>query len=391
MKDAHIFGRRSAKLPGVPDACQPVRRSLVRVVIVSRAYADPGQRGKLRALAGLGYTVAAAVPASWRAHPDDHEQDAAFGDDGGVRIYPVRVEGGRWDRRSLTRLLSEFRPDLVQLEEEPWSPVAGIIAPAARRFGFRLVAFSAQSLPRPLPLLARFRRARTVRTASAAIGANHMAATLLAGGRPDLQHAVIPQVGVLPPLTPREDPKQGFNIGFVGRLVPERGLDVLLRACVRLRGFWTLQVVGSGPSQEELEGLAERLGLAARVTWHGALTRPALESVWAILDCLVQPARTTPHWVEARGRTALEAMAHGIPVIGSKSGALPELLKGVGQVVPEDDVETLAAALQDWLDDPSERRRLGAESRRRVLTDFTDESVAARTARFWREVLVASA
>ena len=363
----------------------------MRVVIVSRAYADPGQRGKLRALAGLGYTLAAAVPASWRAHPDDRQQDAAFGDDAGVRIYPVPVDGARWDRRSLTRLLSEFRPDLVQLEEEPWSPVAGIITRAAGRYGFRLVAFSAQSLPRPLPLIARFRRARTVRTASAAIGANHMAATLLAGGRPDLQHAVIPQVGVLPPLTPREEPRDGFSIGFVGRLVPERGLDVLLRACVRLRGFWTLHVVGTGPSQEELEALAERLGLAARVTWHGALTRPALEAVWAGLDCLVQPARTTPSWVEARGRTALEAMAHGIPVIGSQSGALPELLSGVGKIVAEDDVDALVAALQSWLDDPAERRRLGTESRRRVLADFTDESVAARTAKFWREVLAASA
>jgi glycosyltransferase involved in cell wall biosynthesis len=363
----------------------------VRVVVISRAYADPGQRGKLRALAGLGCTLAAAVPASWQAHPEGRRQDATFGDDAGVRIYPVPVDGAHWDRRALTRLISEFRPDLVQLEEEPWSAVAGVVSKAAKRYGFRLVAFSAQSIPRPLPLLARFRRARTVRAAAAAIGANQLAATLLVAGRPGLQQAVIPQTGVLPPLSPRQEPDAGFTIGFVGRLVPERGLDVLLRACVRLRGYWTVHVVGTGPSQEELEALAQRLGMAARVTWHGALSRAALEPVWAGLDCLVQPARTTPGWVEAKGRTALDAMAHGIPVIGSRSGVLPELLEGVGRVVPEDDVDALAAALQDWLEDPAERRRLGAESRRRVLADFTDESVAARTVKLWREVLVASA
>lgn len=363
----------------------------MRVVVIARAYADPGQRGKLRALAGLGCTLAAAVPASWRAHPEGRAQDAAFGDDAGVRIYPVPVEGARWDRRALTRLISEFRPDVVQLEEEPWSPVAGLVARAARRYGFRLVAFSAQSIPRPLPLLARFRRARTVRAAAAAIGANQLAATLLVAGRPGLHQAVIPQTGVLPPLSAREEPGAGFAIGFVGRLVPERGLDVLLRACVRLRGFWTLHVVGTGPSQEELEALAQRLGLAARVTWHGALPRAALDPVWASLDCLAQPARTTQAWVEAKGLTALEAMAHGIPVVGSRSGVLPELLAGVGAVVPEDDVDALAGVLQSWLDDPEERRRLGVESRRRVLADFTDESVAARTVKLWREVLVASA
>jgi glycosyltransferase involved in cell wall biosynthesis len=277
--------------------CLSTSGELLRVVVISRAYADPGQRGKLRALAGLGCTLAAAVPASWRAHPEGRQQEAAFGDDAGVRIYPVPVEGTRWDRRALTRLLSDFRPDLVQLEEEPWSPVAAVVSRAAARHQFRLVAFSAQSIPRPLPLLARFRRARTVRTAAAAIGANRLAASLLAAGRPGLHQAVIPQTGVLPPLTPREEPGAGFAIGFVGRLVPERGLDVLLRACVRLRGFWTVHVVGSGPSQEELEGLAQRLGMAARVTWHGALPHPALEPVWASLDCVVQPARTTSGWV----------------------------------------------------------------------------------------------
>jgi glycosyltransferase involved in cell wall biosynthesis len=363
----------------------------VRVVIVARSYADPEQRGKLRALAGGGCTLAAAVPSAWRAHPQGRLQTASFGDDAGVRIYPVPVDGDRWERRSLTRLLSEFRPDLVQLEEEPWSPVASAMVSAARRFGFRLIVFSAQSLPPRLSLLARIRRARTVRAAAAAIGANGPAAGLLAGGRRDLRQVVIPQSGVFPPLNPREPPAAGFSVGFVGRLVPERGLDVLLRACVRLRGFWTVQVVGSGPSQEELEALAQRLGMAARVTWHGALSRSALDTIWPTLDCLVQPARSTAEWVEARGRTALEAMAWGVPVIGSRSGALPEILNGVGAVVPEDDVEALAAALQQWLDDPAERYRLGREARRRVLSDFTDEAIAFRTAKLWREVLSASA
>jgi glycosyltransferase involved in cell wall biosynthesis len=363
----------------------------VRIVVVSRTYADPDQRGKLRALAGLGSTLAAAVPSSWRAHPQGRLQNASFGDDAGVRIYPVPVEGDRWQRRPLMRLFSEFRPDLVQLEEEPWSPIGPTVSAGARRYGFRLVVFSAQSIPRPLSMLSRFRRARTVRAASAVIGGNQLAATLLSGRRTGLRQAIIPQTGVLPPLSPRQPPAEGFSIGFVGRLVPERGLDVLLRACVRLRGFWTLQVVGSGPSQEELEALAQRLGMAARITWHGALGRAALDAIWPRLDCLVQPARSTPGWVEARGRTAVEAMAYGIPVIGSSSGALPEILEGVGRVVPEDDVDSLAAALQDWLENPEERCRLGIAARRRVLAEFTDEAIAARTVKLWREVLSASA
>ncbi|HEU5169280.1 MAG TPA: glycosyltransferase [Gemmatimonadales bacterium] len=363
----------------------------MRVVLVGRAYADPSQRGKLRALAGLGCTVAAAVPASWRPHPDERRRQAAFGDDGGVRIYPVAVRRDRWDSRALARIITEFRPDLVQIEEEPWTRVAAALARGARRHGYRVVLYSADSLPPPLPLVARLRRARTVRRAAAVVGASRQAAALLAAGRRALMQVVVPATGVAPPLAVRREPAPGLTIGFVGRLVPEKGLDVLFRACVRLRGAWAVHVVGTGSSQEELEELAARLGIAARVTWHGALPRESLEPLWAELDCLALPSRTTPQWVETRGRTALEAMAHAVPVVGSRSGVLPELLEGVGLVVPEDDVPALAAALQALLDDPAERLRLGAESRRRVLADYTDEAVARRTLALWRKALAATA
>jgi glycosyltransferase involved in cell wall biosynthesis len=66
---------------------------------------------------------------------------------------------------------------------------------------------------------------------------------------------------------------KGPVIGFLGRLDEEKGLDVLLRACVRLYGPWTLTVAGTGPEQETLEALAERLGIASRVTWLGGIPR----------------------------------------------------------------------------------------------------------------------
>jgi glycosyltransferase involved in cell wall biosynthesis len=185
-------------------------------------------------------------------------------------------------------------------------------------------------------------------------------------------------------------PHQGLAIGFVGRLVPERGLDLLFRACVGLTGRWTLTVIGTGPSQEELEALAERLGISARISWLGPLPREAVDQVWPRLDCVVFPARTTPRWVATAARGALHAMANGVTVVASDSGALPEIVGDTGRIVREEDVPALTKALQELYADRTECERLGVAGRRRVMEEFSDEAIATKTLGFWRKVTPAS-
>ena len=95
----------------------------MRAIVVSRVYADPATRGKLKALAGLGVAVAAAVPDRWMPAGLSHEPKTSWGDDGGVRTVPIPIRGSTaptadpaWHAASLRRLLSEFRPDIVQIE-----------------------------------------------------------------------------------------------------------------------------------------------------------------------------------------------------------------------------------------------------------------------------------
>nr|MBA2457971.1 glycosyltransferase [Gemmatimonadales bacterium] len=222
------------------------------------------------------------------------------------------------------------------------------------------------------------------------IGVNAHAVRLATRGHPALPSRVIPQVGVNLPLAPRHPTGGGLVIGFFGRLIPEKGLDLLFRACVKLLGRWSIIVVGTGPAQEELEGLAERLGIAGRVTWLGALPRDGVAAVWPRLDCVAMPSRTAPHWVEVTPRAALEAMAHGLPVVATASGALPELVGGGGTIVAEEDVSALTAGLQSFHDDPEQRARLGGAGRRRIMDDFTDSAIAEKTLAFWREATHAS-
>ena len=112
----------------------------MRALVISRVYADPASRGKLRALAGLGVTVAAAVPDRWVPAGLAQQQQTSWGDDGGVRTVPVPIRGSAlpsadpfWHGGTVRRLLTDFQPELVQIEEEPWSNGAAAIARMARR------------------------------------------------------------------------------------------------------------------------------------------------------------------------------------------------------------------------------------------------------------------
>lgn len=361
----------------------------MRSVILSHAYLDPAARGKLRALAALGCAITVGVPERWTDAEGRPLRPAVWQDDAGVRIVPIPVSGGsdpRWKRRALERLISDARPDVVQVEEEPETRTAAIASAIARRLKVPLVLHSQAPLPPRLGALARWSRRRTLRRAQGLEAGNALARDLLARECPGIPIAVLPQLSVTTPLVAERRPPDEFTMAFVGRFVAEKGLDILLRACVKLHGRWRLHVIGSGPDQVALEELAERLGLGSRIHWLGALPPAELAPRWPAIDCLVQPSRSTPLWVERWSYTMVEAMACGVVAVASDAGALPEVVGQAGIVTPENDVAALTTALQRLRDDRQARETLGAEGRKRVMDEFGDAAIAAKTLRFWREM-----
>jgi glycosyltransferase involved in cell wall biosynthesis len=353
----------------------------VRALVISHFYSDPEHRGKLRALAGQGVDVMVALPGG------------TAGLDCGVRLTPIPVSGDleapgtlKWSAGALRRAISDFQPDLIQVEEGAGSPAAVAVAAVARRMRIPYIIFSWESLPRRRGLLDQHRYRRTLRHAAGVIGGNRLAQALLRQHAPSSLAVVLPQTGASPaqPVA-RDTDHRGLRLGFVGRLVPERGAESLLRACGQLLGPWTLTVAGTGPEQEPLEELAQRLGLASRIRWLGGIPRNELERVWADLDCLVVPSRDTPTWVERWSPILLDAMARGVVPVVTRAGALPETVGDAGVVV--DDIESLTAALQELLAEPERIRALGERARQRVLEEYVDAAVAQRTLAYWGQIL----
>ncbi|HUL69363.1 MAG TPA: glycosyltransferase family 4 protein [Gemmatimonadales bacterium] len=364
----------------------------MRAVVVSHTYLDPANRGKLRALTALGCTIAVAVPDRWINTASGAPVSATFGDDGGVRFVPIPVrslvpEGATWRARAIRQLLTDFRPDIVQIEEDPWTQVAAASAIAATSLKIPALIFSWQNLPPRLSPLALWRQYRVLPRLRGVIGGNKAATSQLSRARPGVPSTTIPQLGGLPPLEYHRPAREALSIGFVGRVVPEKGLDLLFRASVKLLGRWSLTVVGSGPGQEGLERLAEQLGIAARISWLGALPTTEWSQLWPSFDVLVVPSRTTQRWMETFSLPVIQAMGHGVTVVASDSGALPELVDTAGLVVPEGEIDALTAALQHLLDSPRERERLGREARQRVMSEYTDDALARKTLEFWERVV----
>ena len=150
----------------------------------------------------------------------------------------------------------------------------------------------------------------------------------------------------------------------VGAIVPRKGYDVLTDALAALLDLpWQLTIVGDcsrdPAAAARLRADIERHRLAARVTIEDAIPAERLAALYAASDLFVLPSR-----YEGFGMAYAEAIAYGLPVIGTTAGAIPDTVPAsAGVLVPPDDAEALAAALRRLIAQPDEREKLAAGAR----------------------------
>jgi glycosyltransferase involved in cell wall biosynthesis len=200
---------------------------------------------------------------------------------------------------------------------------------------------------------------------------------------------LIPQFGVDPDLFQPvfHAEARPFTIGYFGRLVEEKGLLLLVEALAQLRDpNWRLNLVGGGPLRATLETRLRDLGLSDRVQFCDQIPSTQMPAQYQSLDAFVLPSLTRPNWKEQFGRVLVEAMSSGVPVIGSDSGAIPDVIGEAGLVFPEGDAAALAACLDRLQQDPELRAQLAEQGRQRVLDHFTHPSVAQATVDVYRKI-----
>jgi glycosyltransferase involved in cell wall biosynthesis len=169
--------------------------------------------------------------------------------------------------------------------------------------------------------------------------------------------------------------------------VQEKGIDILLRAVAELQCNWELRILGSGPDKTRLQTLAHQLGIDSRVHFDPPIPSSDVPDYMRQLDLAVLPSITQPNWKEQFGRALIEAMACQVPVVGSNSGEIPNVIGDAGLIFPEGDVAALRAHIETLQRDPARRRELGVRGRARVLEHFTQARIAAETYAVYRTMI----
>ena len=363
----------------------------MRVLMLSKACIVGIYQPKLEAIARRGVDLIVLVPPSWRDERGLQQLERAYTAGYQLREIPIRFNGNFHLHHypSLKREIRALQPAIVHIDEEPYNLATWQALHQARRIGAKSLFFSWQNILRAYPPPFSWGERSVLRQADYALAGTDGAADVLRKKGYSRRLATIPQFGTSPDLfkPAANRPERRFTIGFVGRLVPEKGLEVLLRAAANLDGDWRLRLVGGGSGRVEFGALARALGIGEKVDFLGQLPSTDLPAEYHRLDALVLPSLTRANWMEQFGRVLVEAMASGLPVIGSDSGAIPGVVGDAGLIVPEGDVDALALALRHLRDQPALRAELIEKGRARFLAHFTHERIAAATVDVYRELM----
>jgi glycosyltransferase involved in cell wall biosynthesis len=356
------------------------------------AVTTPSGRVRYETLARLRPDIhlTLVVPSRWREYGREASLDLpASGLD--VRVERVRLDSlplvGWYLHHypGLRDLLVQLRPDVVHLWEEPWSLVAWHAGRLRDRFlpNSALILETEQNTLRRLPLPFERIRTTTLKQADLLIGRQRESLEVSRACGFDGPTSIV-EFGVDAAIFQPKDRAAardalratGFTLGYVGRIVPEKGLDDVLAAMHACGRDISLYILGDGPDRERVLQRAGELGLGRRVRVLGSRRPSEVARFISGLDALVLMSRTTRTWKEQFGRVIMEAHACGVPVIGSDSGAIPSVVADGGWIIREGDVRALAELFRNLEDDRLEVARAAAAGLAQARFRFHVDTVA---------------
>jgi len=366
----------------------------MKTLIISHSAVVPLYREKFQRLVQMGCEAHLVLPLGW---PEGGRYVSAppAGKEKGVHIHRLAArfigKVGGFHLRRLQALVGRVKPDLIHVEEEPYSLAAWQALRISRKNNIPFVFFTWENILRSYKFPLKWIDQWVLHHSKWAIAGNREAESVLAQRGFNGHCTVIPQYGVDPeifrPYTVLNIEKPVFTIGYFGRLCEEKGILTLFRAVEELNFSWRLIVTGSGSYASVLKQKAKEAGLEKHITFMAAVENNKMPKALQQLDVLVLPSETRSDWKEQFGRVLVEAMACAIPVIGSNCGEIPHVIGEAGLIFPEKDWKSLANRIKDVYADPRQAMILGQKGRERVLNLFTTEHIAQQTFALYQSML----
>ena len=367
----------------------------MRVLMVSKACIVGGYQTKLEALARFPeMDLHVIVPPYWKSSGGVTSLERHHLDGYQLIVSPMRFNGrfhlhyypdfGGWLRR--------LEPDIVHFDEEPYNLATYLGLRASKAQGAHTLFFTWQNLHRTYPWPFSAMEHACFGLADYALAGNADARQVLRQKGYTGPVDVIPQFGVDLDHFARAGqverrPQDVLRVGYAGRLVPEKGVNLFLDALAGLTYPWRAIIVGRGPLEGDLRSQADKLNIADRIEFRGQIPSDQMPAFFHEIDVFVLPSISRPNWVEQFGRVLIEAMASEVVVVGSDSGEIPHVIGEAGLVFPEGDSAALRNCLTTLARDVERRHRLALAGRERVLARYTQKSIAERTLRVYQSLM----
>jgi len=296
----------------------------------------------------------------------------------------------------LLKYLLNINPDVIHVEEEPYSLFSFQLMALTKIFlpKTKIVTFSWENIyykKRPFPLS--FFENFSLNTADYALPGNQDALNILRKKGFKKPMKIVPRYGInlnYFKKTPLKKLKQklklkGKVIGFIGRLVVDKGIDTLMKAVSLLDKEYTLVIIGRGPEKKNLVAYAKKLGILDNIRFIDTVEYSSIPQYMSTFDVFVLPSRSMPKWKEQFGHVIIEAMACEIPVIGSDSGEIPHVIAKAGLVFKENNYEELKDKLQTSFKSNIKKSLIKKGLKR--VKDFSQEKTMQQFYEIYKEVL----
>ncbi|MBI5408866.1 MAG: glycosyltransferase family 4 protein [Nitrospirae bacterium] len=367
----------------------------MKVLMISKAMIGGAYHNKLEELSMLGVELHLVAPASWGNHKLEVNKADMYD------IHPLEIfltgKNHFHFYRGLAEIINDVKPDIMHIDEEHYSFVTFQAMRLAKKINAKALFFTWQNIYKRYPFPFSFIEQYNFNSADVALAGNEEARDVLRRKGFKKEIAVIPQLGVDPDIFKKANGrgfgdkisfKDGrFIIGYIGRLVEEKGILKLIEAVSEAPVNSMLLILGSGPLKKEISAAAEKYGIGGRVEIIDRVASGEIPSYLNRLDCLVLPSLTTPGWKEQFGRVLIEAMACEVPVIGSSSGEIPRVINDAGLIFREGDIGELKKKINELMNNAALRSMLGQRGRERVLRNYTQKKIALETFNVYKNLI----
>jgi len=349
------------------------------ILCISQASFTSANRIVYRELKSKGWNIQMVIPAQLNFSGGKKTADPVQEDDPPTHFLPLTGTNPRIQRyKGLKKLLHELKPRIIYLDNDPASRMAASLSIWCKMNHAQLVCQSCENLSIKINKV--YRRegwkgipAALVKNIFSFISNKYCRHVFVIsdGGMEVFKELGYPSVSKIPLgfneniFHPDENERNRIRgakgldktvFSYFGRLVPEKGVHLLISALSRLKEFeWQLLMddfdIYASPYTDKIKRQIAELQLMDRVVYFQA-SHTEIASYMNAADVVILPSVSTPKWVEQYGRVIPEAMACGKLVIASDAGALPELIEKAGLIFPENNLDQLTGILKDILVSP---------------------------------------